>query len=117
MSQSQFGSKFSASPSSSNSSPNRSNPSPSRSNPSPSRNNPSPSRNFEAASFGVSTSDIEGIATEISNCKDSAIEGKVEEAITALLAVDPVVFKEYRKLSFFSLSYLVFPDLPNFCFL
>jgi hypothetical protein len=103
MSQSQFGSKFSASPSSSNSSPNRS--------------NPSPSRNFEAASFGVSTSDIEGIATEISNCKDSAIEGKVEEAITALLAVDPVVFKEYRKLSFFSLSYLVFPDLPNFCFL
>ena len=126
MSQSQFGSKVTASsgsskaspsrsnpsPSRSNPSPMRSNPSPSRSNPSPSRSNPSLSRSFEdyayAASFGVSSSDLEGIATEISNCQDSAIEVKVEEAITELLAVDPVVFKSYRKISSFSLSYFLF---------
>ena len=120
MSQSQFGSKVTASsgsskasPSSSSSkaSPSRSNPSPSRSNPSPSRSNPS-LRSFEdyavAASFGVSSSDLKGIATEISNCDDSAIERKVEEAITELLAVDPLVFKLYRKLSYFSLSYFLF---------
>ena len=105
MSQSQFGSKVTASSGSSKASP-------SRSNPSPSRSNPSLSRSFEdnavAASFGVSSSDLKGIATEISNCDDSAIERKVEEAITELLAVDPLVFKSYRKLSYFSLSYFLF---------
>ena len=114
MSQSQFGSKVTASSGSSKASPSssRSNPSPNRSNPSPSRSNPSLSRSFEdnavAASFGVSSSDLKGIATEISNCDDSAIERKVEEAITELLAVDPLVFKSYRKLSYFSLSYFLF---------
>ena len=114
MSQSQFGSKVTASSGSSKASPSssRSNPSPNRSNPSPSRSNPSLSRSFEdnavAASFGVSSSDLEGIATEIRNCQDSAIEVKVEEAITELLAVDPLVFKSYRKLSYFSLSYFLF---------
>ena len=118
MSQSQFGSKVTASSGSSKASPSsktspsRSNPSPRRSNPSPSRSNPSLSRSFEdyayAASFGVSSSDLEGIATEIRNCQDSAIEVKVEEAITELLAVDPVVFKSYRKISSFSLSYFLF---------